>query len=243
MRNLIAAALVILSVGCRARDVTTGTPASPTSALPGVQAVVIDGPSLVYWKSTVPLNARARLDDGETVSSEKAAWSSSDPTVASVDHRGLVSGISNGEAVISATVGAATGRFAVRVIPDYRGVWHGQTSGEYCGPWYSFTCRWITGSWETYLRIDQAGASIGAFMYYPTDMNPEDGYLFGHVEADGSLVIDRGFCTRSGLSCAPRVTSWRTVLGQDAATLTGAYAVDTGPWEGLTRALTMHRSE
>jgi hypothetical protein len=243
MRSLLVVALVVLLVACQTRDTPSGTPVSPTPALPGVRAVVVEGPTLIYWPSTSLVQARVSLDDGTTVVSEKAAWVSSDPATARVDTRGVVTALSNGEAVISGTVGSASGQLSIRVIPDFRGVWHGQVSGDYCGPWQSMTCRWTTGSWETYLRIEQDGASVSGLMYYPTDMNPDDGYLFGHIETDGSMVIDRGFCEEDGRSCSPKVTRWRTSLSRDAVMLTGAFAVDMGPWEGVARALTMQRSQ
>jgi hypothetical protein len=244
MRKLLVVALVFLSAGCQWRDSTPATPASPTPTLPGVQTVVVEGPALVYWPSTSLVQARVSLDNGTTVVSEKATWVSSDPAIATVDTRGVVSAVSSGEAVISGTVGAATGRLTVRVIPDYRGVWHGQTSGEYCGPWYSYTCRWQTGNWETYLRIEQDGASVSGLMYHPTDMNPEDRYFFGHIELDGSLVMDRGFCYKDGKYCSPKVTRWRTSLSQDGATLAGSYGYSYDPGYGeVILELTMHRSE
>jgi hypothetical protein len=243
MRSLLAVTLVVLLAACQARDTTSGTPVSPTSELPGVQAVVVDGPVLVYWPSTSLVQARVSLVDGTTVVSEKATWVSSDPAVARVDTRGVVSAVSSGEAVISGTVGAATGRLTIRVIPDYRGVWHGQVSGDYynCG---SFPCRLETRNWETYLRIEQDGAAVGGRMYYPTDMNPDDMYLFGHTDPDGSLVMDRGFCSKDGRYCWPKVTRWRTSLSQDGATLAGSYGYSFDPgYSEVIRALTMQRSQ
>jgi len=244
MRNLIAVTLVIAAAGCHWRDATSATPTSPTPGLPGVQAVAIDGSTLVYWKSTSPLQARVTLDDGTTLVSEKAVWTSSDPAVVTVDTRGVVTGVSSGETIVTGTVGAAAGRLTVRVIPDYRGVWRGQISGSSCGPWFSMTCRSTTGSWDAFLRLEQDGVSVSGFMYYPTDTNPADGYLFGHIELDGSLVMDRGFCSKDGRGCSPKVTRWRTSLSQNGMTLSGSYASSFDPgysesaWE-----LTMQRFE
>jgi hypothetical protein len=242
VRNLIAVTLVIAAAGCHWRDATSAAPPSPTPGLPGVQSVAITGPTLVYWKSTSLLQARVTLDDGTTLVSEKAVWTSSDPAVASVDTRGVIMGVSSGETIVAATAGAATGRLTVRVLPDYRGVWRGQLSGSPCGPSFSMTCRSTTGSWDAFLRLEQDGVSVSGFMYYPTDMNPEDGYLFGHVELDGSLVMDRGFCSKDGRGCSPKVTRWRTSLSQDGTTLSGSYgsSFDPGSSESAWE-LTMQR--
>ena len=64
------------------------------------------------------LSAEARDANGHPVSGAAAfAWSSSDPTVATVDDGGLVRGLAEGMATIAARSGAVTGTSAI-TVPD-----------------------------------------------------------------------------------------------------------------------------
>lgn len=64
-------------------------------------AVNINGGTLVHTGSNIRLNAEITSD--EPVSDNTVTWSSSDPSVATVDQNGAVTGINNGTCVIIAT--------------------------------------------------------------------------------------------------------------------------------------------
>ncbi len=108
----------------------------------------------------------------------------------------------------------------------------------------AFTCFLAELSWESYLRIDQNGGTIAGYMSSPSEPAPEDGYLIGHVDSDGALVVDHTRCLKDRCPTWPQVSGWRTVLSQDGATLSGPYGDWWGIYESyMPRKLTMQRVE
>ena len=74
---------------------------------------------LAAWGETVQLTAEALDANGHAVTGTEFSWQSSDPLVAEVDALGVVSGISEGVATITASAGAALGSAAVTVPPTF----------------------------------------------------------------------------------------------------------------------------
>ena len=70
---------------------------------------------LTAWGETVQLTAEALDANGHAVAGAEFSWESADALVAEVDARGLVSGIGEGEATITASAGAAAGSAIVTV--------------------------------------------------------------------------------------------------------------------------------
>jgi hypothetical protein len=64
---------------------------------------------------SVQLRAEAKDDRGRRASSEPVVWASSNEAVAAVSQRGLVTGVSPGTAIITATVGEFSGAAAITV--------------------------------------------------------------------------------------------------------------------------------
>ncbi|WP_419947639.1 Ig-like domain-containing protein [Candidatus Palauibacter sp.] len=93
------------------------TPEPPPPDVPLPAATVEVAPGSVVLRSlgdTETLAATVRSRDGAVLPNASVDWASSDPTVASVD-AGTVTALSNGEASVTATSGAASGSAAVRV--------------------------------------------------------------------------------------------------------------------------------
>lgn len=67
---------------------------------------------------TVQLSAEVRDQDGNIMSGTALTWSSSDASVATVDGTGLVAAAGNGTAMITATVGGASGTAAITVMQE-----------------------------------------------------------------------------------------------------------------------------
>ena len=98
-------------------DTEPQSPSPPPPPSPPSAATVEVAPGSVVFSSlgdTEALSATVRSRDGAVLPSASVTWASSDPTVASVE-AGAVTALSNGEASITATSGAASGSAAVRV--------------------------------------------------------------------------------------------------------------------------------
>ena len=74
---------------------------------------------LTAWGETVQLTAEALDANGHPVVGTLFSWESADALVAEVDALGLVSGIGEGEATITASAGAASGSAMVTVPPTF----------------------------------------------------------------------------------------------------------------------------
>ena len=74
---------------------------------------------LTAWGETVQLAAEALDANGNAVAVAEFSWESADALVAEVDALGLVSGIGEGEATITASAGAASGSAMVAVPPTF----------------------------------------------------------------------------------------------------------------------------
>ncbi len=86
---------------------------------PTVASVVVTptSPTLEVGK-TLQMSAIARDPNGGTVTGVTVTWTSSDAAVASVDAKGLVTGVAAGAAAITATVAGVAGSQVVTVVPD-----------------------------------------------------------------------------------------------------------------------------
>ncbi len=67
--------------------------------------------------ATVSLTATAHAADGTALSGRTASWSSDDPSVATVDSSGVVTGVSSGMTLVRATIDGQVGFASVRVDP------------------------------------------------------------------------------------------------------------------------------
>ena len=113
---------LVTAIGAGTAEVTaqagsvTGT--ARVSVRPSVAWVEITpSAATVAIGDTARLSAEARDENGHPVSGTVFAWSSSDPTVATVDDGGLVRGLAEGMATITAQSGPITGTSAINV-PD-----------------------------------------------------------------------------------------------------------------------------
>ena len=95
------------------------TPAGPAVPAPAAVTVTPSSASLSALGETVQLTAAVRDQNGNAISGVAVSWSSSEPTVATVDATGLVTAVGNGSLTVAATAGSARGTVAVTVsVPD-----------------------------------------------------------------------------------------------------------------------------
>lgn len=86
----------------------------------------MNAPPLVYIGQQQTFTVIGTRDDGTTTTAPDGEWTSEDTAIAAVNGTGRVSGVANGTTAIRfAATGGASARAAVRVLPDYGGIWLG----------------------------------------------------------------------------------------------------------------------
>jgi hypothetical protein len=108
----LSAALVVLATACS--DDATG-PTEPPDPTIGSVTVTPDQFSLSPTQ-TVQLTAEVRDSAGELMPDQRVTWSSDRAVVAIVDSTGLVTGVGEGGAIITATAGGVSGSADIGVI-------------------------------------------------------------------------------------------------------------------------------
>ena len=122
-------------------------------------AVTLDQDSITAGR-TAQATAAATDASGAPVAGSAPTWSSSDPAVATVDATGVVTGVSDGEALITATEDGATGQASLVVVrPDLAvgadTVWTGDVIvGDLSVP------AGVTVTLATDIDVDVGGAAI-----------------------------------------------------------------------------------
>jgi plastocyanin len=119
LRGMVAAAAALLLAGCGDAAAPTPPLAVPPPAAPTPDVVsridVSAAATTLTPSQSVPFSAVARTAAGATVAGVDLVWSSSAPTVATVNVSGLVVGVAAGTATIRATLGAVVGSLDVTV--------------------------------------------------------------------------------------------------------------------------------
>ncbi len=97
----------------------SGTAAVTVAQVVGAVAVSPPADTLVAFGDTVRLVAEATDANGHTVQAvTEFSWSSSDTLVAKVDHSGLVTGVAEGMATITAAVGEVSGNAEITTVKN-----------------------------------------------------------------------------------------------------------------------------
>ena len=93
-------------------------PPPPDPPRPTTVTVTPATTQLAALGATVQLSAEVRDQNGQVMAGAAVTWSSSDPSVATVDAQGLVTAAGNGTATITATAGSASGTATVMVAQE-----------------------------------------------------------------------------------------------------------------------------
>ena len=112
VRALSAIAIILFIPACGGGGGPTVTQAGPVTTVS-----ITDPSSAVALGGTMQLAASATDASGSVVTGLTAAWTTSNPSVATVNSNGLVSGISVGTATITATISGIAGSTGVTVAP------------------------------------------------------------------------------------------------------------------------------
>ena len=125
-----AAILAILSCG----EDATSPPPPPAPAAPQPARVTLEPDSVVVVAGdTVRMKAHVLDERARVISGAPVSWTSADPAIATVDATGLVTGLREGRASVSATSGAATASAPLTVQSQDRSPLmdlHGATDGN-----------------------------------------------------------------------------------------------------------------
>ena len=140
MRVLLVLALLI-AAGCSREHTTSTAPTAPTPTLPPGPALAflrIDATSIglgtqagLLVGQTHQLIARGSVTGGGQVD-VSPVWQVDNRTVLTIDTQGRITGVSNGWATVFATASGVSASMAVRVAPDFGGVWSGMWTLRRC---------------------------------------------------------------------------------------------------------------
>ena len=110
------AAITMLVLSCGDPGVEPTPPPAPVATTVTVTPAVAE---LSALGATIRLSAEVRDQNGRVMAGASVAWSSSKSAVATVDRSGLVTGVAEGGATVTATAGVVSGTAAITVaIPD-----------------------------------------------------------------------------------------------------------------------------
>ena len=121
---------VLLSAACLLAVACGGDSGVPTAPSPGTaSSISVTYPAdhgTIYIGDQVQFQATVSSTGSGTQAATNATWESDTPAVATVSSSGLLTGVSAGEATISAQVPAGgRGSLRIRVFPEFHGHWEG----------------------------------------------------------------------------------------------------------------------
>ena len=114
-RVWIVLGVTAVAKGCGDSDTPTAPP-PPEPARPTTVTVSPAMAELTILGATVQLAAEVRDQNAGVMAGVTVTWRSSDPSVATTDTSGLVTGVGEGDATITARAGSASGSAVVTVM-------------------------------------------------------------------------------------------------------------------------------
>lgn len=122
IRQVAAASVILIALTFVACGGDSSSPSGPSSN--GVQSISVTATSPLKVGETAQASGVATISGGRT-ETIATGWRSDTVSVATVTDAGLITGVANGNAVISVSSGGRTGQQSIRVMPDYQGQWTG----------------------------------------------------------------------------------------------------------------------
>lgn len=195
---------------------------APQTPSPTVTTLAVSpATDLIRIKATEKFSVTATYSSG-TVEAVTPSWASDNSTVASVDAAGTVTGVSSGQANITASFQGKTASRTLRVVPDYTGTWAGTwtvTSCQVQGNFRSDWCGPLQGnSFPATLTIDAQSRDVVSGRWTLQDSN---GTVQGTIATNGTLAL-----TGSSLQSGVRIdiSSWQTTSTDNRA-MTGTFTL------------------
>jgi hypothetical protein len=119
IRLVLVLAFLVFTMRCGDKS-----PTRPTGSGIAVAGLAITGPDAVLTGVSASYVVTATLADG-TSRTVTAAWTSSNPAIASVDAAGRLEGRAHGSTTVTATFEGRSASKTVHVINNYGGTWEG----------------------------------------------------------------------------------------------------------------------
>ena len=111
-------AAALLSCGGGGGGDITPPPPPPVVDLNAVAAVTVSAPSTTLAATrTLLLTAQATNSAGTVLTGQAFVWSTSDPTKATVEQNGTVTGVSAGSVIVAAAIGTKNGQVTLTITP------------------------------------------------------------------------------------------------------------------------------
>ena len=205
---------------------STGPGASAVASVTVTPAVMTIGPT-----DTLRLVAVAKDAAGNTLNGGTITWSSSAPTHATVSTSGLVTGVAEGSATITATAEGKTGQSAITVkLINIGGVWDftetlvDQTDGITCSDTGSYVFSQTGSAFEG--TSGQVGTCVQGASSLPNNIDSEP-VTGGHVTVAADTLAFQ----------VPGCQYGATVSGDPPTSLSGAVSCFSGQVSGSWRAV------
>jgi len=213
--------LCIVVAGVWASACGGDSPAAPTT--PTAMSITPTTSVLVIGQTQPYSTANGTANDVIT-------WSSTDPSVLTVDSTGSATAIAKGVVTITAAGATQSATLQVQVVPSYQGTWTGTTTNTACTSIGSFTsyCAQAVGSGQAFsLSLAQSGLAVSGAL---TKAEPgPGGVLFGAVSGSigpGGDITLTGTLTgvSSGSNIVAALISWNSLaIGTG---MTGVWAIN-----------------
>ena len=244
VRGGLLAAACLLAVACGGDG---GSPAAPSPGTTSTVSVTYPADhGTIYIGNQVQFQATDSSGGGGTQAVTGATWQSDAPAVATVSSSGLVTGVSAGEATISAEIpSGGRGSLRIRVFPEFHGHWEGDlnvTAITVPSDWQELgedDCNGLPdcASWIP-LAADftQDGATVTGSLKstFTTPPNYEWTVQSGTVSIDGTLTLTTDEntyrLTDDTVEIRARLMSWESradTPGVMTGTATVQYSADT----------------
>jgi Bacterial Ig-like domain (group 2) len=209
---------LLLVAACGGDDTT------PTSPSPGTGTLVI-APQTDVLTVGASLVFEARLTSGTLAVTVVAAdWSSQDGRVAAVDRLGRVTALAAGTTTLRAVFEGQTATLAVRVVPNFAGVWTGARRVTAClhpSPTFCATTYPPGRQFQTSLTLTQARDRVtGQLSLAPPAASPSAA-VSGDIALGGQLALSGTIISTpatGAVSTLGTVADWRSEV--DAVTPT-----------------------
>jgi len=199
-----------------------GSPSAPSVR---TTSVTINGSTdFLKMQETVTFTATATRSDGSTAAVSN--WTSSAPGVLSINPTtGAATGVSAGQATITATFDGVTGTRSVRVVPQYSGTWSGFYQVTTC----SATGDWLLAGWCPLIQSGPLPFGLNLSQTRDTvtgtiTFGDFSGNVTGTMVTDGTLtLVGTTTAVTSFGTVSIAITAWNT-NSTTVGTMTGSFS-------------------
>lgn len=201
VRSATVAALLVSTLACNGGS-------SPTAPAVSTTAVSISGTTdMMRVQENVTFSAVASRSDGTTQAVTE--WASDAPSVLSINaSSGVATGLSAGQATITARNGGTTATRLVRVVPQYQGSWSGRYTVAACTASGDFlTYGWCTSIQGRDLPFSLTLSQTRDTVSGTVTFGEYTGSVSGSMAVGGTLTI-AGAAISGGTSLS--ISSWST---------------------------------